>query len=189
MITALFALIIVGFILSLWAIGVCYLKKKQYLLGLFSISFIIFALMLIFWVNIKALFPYSYHELGGEGLKPEAYEALNKIRISTNRRWDVFSGYRSAEHNKKVGGASNSQHVQGVAFDVRVPMSRRAQFYKAAKAAGFTAYGWGNRTVHIDMGPKRWWTYDNQGRAASGTQKMQYLNKAPDNFKEDFGLK
>ncbi len=32
----------------------------------------------------------------------------------------LTSGYRSPEHNASVGGVSNSQHVQGVAADIRV---------------------------------------------------------------------
>lgn len=30
----------------------------------------------------------------------------------------VNSGYRSVEHNKKVGGVTNSRHIQGKAFDI-----------------------------------------------------------------------
>ncbi len=189
MIITLFIFILCGFFLSLLAIGYFYLKKNQYYLGLSSICFVLFALLLIFWSNVKALFPYNYQELGGEGVTAEAYEAINMIRMTTDRRWRVVSGYRDPEKNKAVGGASKSQHIMGIAFDVKVPISRRAQFYKAAKNAGFTAYGWGNTTVHIDMGPKRWWTYDDVGKAVSGAAKNQYLYKAPDNFKADFGLK
>ncbi|MFV0321541.1 MAG: YcbK family protein [Alphaproteobacteria bacterium] len=180
--------VIICCVASLVAIGYFYLRKNQYLVGLSSFVFLLFAVILIFWGNIIALFPYSYKELGGDGLQEQAYKGMNQIRMATNRRWKVVSGYRDPQKNKNVGGATNSQHVQGLAFDVRVPMHRRAQFYSAANKAGFTAYGWGNNTVHIDMGPKRWWTYDNAGKAVSGAAKAQYLNKAPDNFKVDFGL-
>lgn len=30
----------------------------------------------------------------------------------------ILSGYRTPEHNKKVGGVKNSQHVQGIAADI-----------------------------------------------------------------------
>ncbi len=136
----------------------------------------------------QAFIPYYAFELGGDGLKAEALAGLNAIRKQTKKRWPVVSGYRAPTHNQKVGGASNSQHVYGVAFDVRVPHKKREKFYKAAKQAGFTAFGWGNVTVHIDMGPKRWWTYDNKGKAASGQRKYQYLHKAPESFKQDYGL-
>lgn len=188
MIVFFLVLVIICCVVSFIAIGYFYLCKNQYLLGLSAFSFLLFAVILIFWVNIVALFPYSYKELGGDGLQEQAYKGMNQIRMTTNRRWQVVSGYRAPQKNKNVGGATNSQHVQGLAFDVRVPMHRRAQFYNAAKNAGFTAYGWGNNTVHIDMGPKRWWTYDNTGKAVSGGQKAQFLYKAPDNFKADFGL-
>ncbi len=32
----------------------------------------------------------------------------------------ILSGYRSLKHNARVGGAKNSQHVQGTAVDVMV---------------------------------------------------------------------
>ena len=31
---------------------------------------------------------------------------------------DINSGYRTAKHNKKVGGVANSRHIQGKAFDI-----------------------------------------------------------------------
>lgn len=188
MFTVSLIIVVIFCILSLTAIGYFYLCKNQYLLGLSSISFILFAIILIFWSNIVALFPYTYKELGGEGLQVQAYIGINQIRVVTDRRWQVVSGYRSPQKNQNVGGASASQHVQGLAFDVRVPMHRRTQFYAAAQKAGFTAYGWGNSTVHIDMGPKRWWTYDNKGKAVSGSKKLQFIYKAPENFKDDFGI-
>jgi hypothetical protein len=33
----------------------------------------------------------------------------------------VLSGYRTPEWNRKIGGAPNSQHVQGMALDLRPP--------------------------------------------------------------------
>ena len=32
----------------------------------------------------------------------------------------IISGYRCAAHNKEVGGAPNSQHMQGIAADIKV---------------------------------------------------------------------
>lgn len=37
-----------------------------------------------------------------------------------NRKITILSGYRSPEHNKKVGGAKQSYHIQGIAADIRV---------------------------------------------------------------------
>ncbi len=154
-----------------------------------SLIYLVFsAALLASFPFTQAFIPYYAFELGGQGLEPQALKGLNDIRKKTKKRWVIYSGYRAPEHNQKVGGASQSQHVKGVAFDVKVPHDRRAKFYEAAKDAGFTAFGWGNNTVHIDMGPARWWTYDERGRAASGQKKYQYLHKAPENFRQDLGL-
>ena len=68
-------------------------------------------------------------------------------------------------------------------------LSPSRRIYRAAAVAGFTASGWGNASVHMDTGKKRWWTYDDAGKHMSGAEKMKYLHKAPDNFKKDWGLK
>ena len=133
--------------------------------------------------------PYTRAELGGDGVNDEALEALEAIRVKTKRRWRVTSGYRDPEHNTAVGGARHSQHLTGKAFDVQVPRSHRAAFYTAAREAGFVAFGWGNHTVHVDMGPRRWWTYDDDGNHVRGEARYRYLAKAPSNFQRDFRVR
>ena len=83
---------------------------------------------------------------------------------------------------------SNSQHTKGIAVDLWIPRTHRDKAYAAAKEAGFTAFGWGTRSVHFDRGSARWWTYNDQGDPQSGKAKYKYLHKAPANFKRDFGI-
>jgi uncharacterized protein YcbK (DUF882 family) len=45
---------------------------------------------------------------------------LQVLRDEIGLSIKVNSGYRSAEYNKKVGGALNSQHLQGKASDLSV---------------------------------------------------------------------
>jgi len=132
--------------------------------------------------------PYSKEECGGIGFKSDALEGLNFIRKKVKKRYYVFSGFRNEERNKKAGGVSNSQHLKGNAIDLWVPINEREAFYKAAKEAGFKGFGWGSRSVHIDMGKRRWWTYDDKGRHVNGKNRYKYLFKAPKVFKEDFKL-
>ena len=132
--------------------------------------------------------PYTLDECGNK-FDPKTLNALNEIRKTTKKRYRIISAYRSPKHNKKVGGVSKSQHTKGVAVDLWVPHSHRADLYSAAKSAGFSAFGWGNNSVHIDQGRKRWWTYDDAGNDMSGDKRMKYLHKAPANFKKDWGLK
>jgi len=45
---------------------------------------------------------------------------LQVLRDELNAPIKINSGYRSAAHNKKIGGVSNSQHVKGTAADIVV---------------------------------------------------------------------
>lgn len=45
-------------------------------------------------------------------------ECLDKVREMWGKPIGVKSGYRSAELNKAVGGAKNSQHLRGEAADI-----------------------------------------------------------------------
>ena len=47
-------------------------------------------------------------------------ENLQVLRDEVNAPITITSGYRSVEHNKRVGGAQNSQHVLGTAADFKV---------------------------------------------------------------------
>ena len=55
-----------------------------------------------------------------ENIKKLASE-LEKIRAAFNLPLKINSGYRSPEHNKKIGGASNSYHMKGLAADFTIP--------------------------------------------------------------------
>ena len=47
-------------------------------------------------------------------------ENLQVIREEVDKPMSITSGYRSPAHNRKVGGATNSYHVRGMAADLRV---------------------------------------------------------------------
>ena len=44
-------------------------------------------------------------------------QGLERVRLLTGHALEISSGYRCAELNRRVGGAHNSQHVQGLAAD------------------------------------------------------------------------
>jgi uncharacterized protein YcbK (DUF882 family) len=46
---------------------------------------------------------------------------LQVLRDTLKKPVTINSGYRSADYNKKVGGASKSQHLVAKAADIRVP--------------------------------------------------------------------
>lgn len=71
----------------------------------------------------------------------------------------VTSAYRSPDHNKKVGGAKESLHMQGRAFDIRMDNHNPTEFEAAARACGFTGFGYYPKQgfIHIDTGASRTW--------------------------------
>ena len=93
---------------------------------------------------------------------------LQAIREHFNKPITITSGYRTAAHNKAVGGALYSQHCYGRAADIRVagvPVEQLAAYAETllpgtggigrypAKAG--RAAGW----VHVDVRPvKSRWT-------------------------------
>ena len=56
-------------------------------------------------------------------VKRELIVLLNAIRSRYGKPIVVTSGYRSPEHNEKVGGVKNSYHTLGLAADIR-PLSK-----------------------------------------------------------------
>lgn len=50
----------------------------------------------------------------------ELAKNLQVLRNSVNKSISITSGYRSPEHNAKVKGAKDSQHVKGTAADIKV---------------------------------------------------------------------
>lgn len=70
----------------------------------------------------------------------------------------ILSAYRSPTHNKKVGGARNSQHMQGRALDLAPPKGVKiGDFYETIKnnadKFGITGIGKYKTFVHVDVRP------------------------------------
>ena len=71
----------------------------------------------------------------------------------------VRSAYRSPEHNRAVGGATRSKHMEGTAFDIAMSNHDPVAFKAAARAVGFLRFGFYPRSgfIHVDLGPARQW--------------------------------
>lgn len=98
----------------------------------------------------------------GEGellVDTDALDRLQRLRDKLGKPMVLTSAYRSPAHNRSVGGAKNSYHMQGVAFDVRMENHDPHQFEAAARAMGFTGFGYYPKSgfMHIDTGPERSW--------------------------------
>ena len=92
-------------------------------------------------------------------LHPEAMDKLQALRDRLGKPLIVRSGYRSPEHNKAVGGAKASKHMEGTAFDIAMANHDPVAFEAAAREVGFLGFGYYPRSgfIHIDLGPARSW--------------------------------
>lgn len=87
-------------------------------------------------------------------LNPLLVAKLQMLRDGVKQAIIINSGYRCAEHNKKVGGVLNSLHRIGQAADVRVPLAEQDKFCELALEHGFAkAIPYGARGfVHLQIG-------------------------------------
>lgn len=96
---------------------------------------------------------------------------LQKIRDHFGKPITINSAYRTASHNRKVGGVSNSQHVKGTAADIvvsgvaPVEVAKYAEYIMPNKG-GIGVY---SNFVHIDVRTSRSrWTNYGKENAVSG---------------------
>lgn len=100
---------------------------------------------------------FSPQELACKGtgqvlLNFRALDMLQRLRNELGRPLIITSAYRSPEHNAAVGGASRSNHMQGIAFDVVMANQNPEAFERAAVKAGFRGIGHypASNFMHID---------------------------------------
>jgi|TARA_R110000765_G_scaffold113976_2_gene206545 uncharacterized protein YcbK (DUF882 family) len=79
----------------------------------------------------------------------------------------VNSAYRTPSHNRKIGGARKSQHLQGRALDLRPPNGwtvARFHTYIRDHVPAVRGLGRYRSFVHIDVRPgRRWMPTQTQG--------------------------
>ncbi|MBC7140509.1 MAG: DUF882 domain-containing protein [Defluviimonas sp.] len=96
---------------------------------------------------------------GAIRINTEAMDKLQSLRNRLGKPLIVRSAYRSPEHNRAVGGATRSKHMEGTAFDIAMANHDPAAFEAAARAVGFLGFGFYPRSgfMHVDLGPARQW--------------------------------
>ena len=89
----------------------------------------------------------------------DALGKLHDLRERLDAPMILTSAYRSPPHNRAVGGATHSKHMDAIAFDVRMDNHDPHEFEAAARAVGFTGFGYYPKQgfMHIDTGPARSW--------------------------------
>lgn len=85
---------------------------------------------------------------------------LEKIRTHFSKPVIINSGYRTSEHNAKVGGVKDSYHVKGMAADICVQGVKSKDVALYAESLKIGGIGWYEKQnfVHIDTrsGSVRW---------------------------------
>lgn len=88
--------------------------------------------------------------------------ALEELRALGPEPIKVLCGYRCEHHNAQVGGAKRSQHVEGIAADIRIAgLSLQEQYDRARQIPAFANGGIGaydSNFLHVDVrdGKARW---------------------------------
>ena len=85
-----------------------------------------------------------------------AYTAWKMVQ--TDQPLVLNSGYRSPETNRKVGGASRSQHLKAAALDLSHPTVSPRRIHAAAKKIRGGGVGRYNTFTHVDAGRVRFWS-------------------------------
>jgi len=98
----------------------------------------------------------------GTGALKVNSDALTKLQMLRNIMavpLIITSAYRSPEHNAAQGGAQNSMHLTGRAFDIALAGIDKGALLHYAVDVGFTGFGFAKTFMHVDTGGKRWWVY------------------------------
>jgi hypothetical protein len=70
---------------------------------------------------------------------------------------------------------TGSRHFHGDALDLSTAgMSNgdKIRLYEEARRAGFTGFGFGNTILHVDLGPRRGWSYNNNSYGGRDVQQL-----------------
>jgi uncharacterized protein YcbK (DUF882 family) len=104
---------------------------------------------------------------GGETeMDPQLFDVLwhTQVHVGFSGAVEVFSAYRSPTSNAWLasvsrGVASDSQHMNGNALDIRMPGVEVFKIRQVARSLGMGGVGFYPRSgfVHIDTGPVRYW--------------------------------
>lgn len=100
----------------------------------------------------------------GQLMDPYFLQLIDKARTHAQIPFKISSGYRTKEHNKKVGGIPNSSHLKGLAADIVCNNSTdRFTIINALLHVGFNRIGIADGFIHADVSTDKpgfmVWTY------------------------------
>lgn len=155
--------------------------KQEVKYGLFAIVGALIAYYMVkvgIYTNERMKSPFKYFawsefdspDQPGSGklhMSEQFVHVLDDVRACAGFPFIVNSGYRTESHNAKVGGVSNSSHLQGIAVDIAAPTeAQKRTIAKCAIRNGITRIGWGRTFIHLDMDSSKTqqivWGYGNE---------------------------
>lgn len=118
---------------------------------------------------------------GNIQINEAALDLLQALRDRLGAPLIVHSAYRSPDYNRQVGGAKRSMHLQGAAFDISMTNHDPVDFEAAARAVGFTGFGFYPRQnfMHIDIGRARQWGDPFPPRATHSGRTTRFADEPP----------
>ena len=86
-------------------------------------------------------------------IAPDLVSVLQKIRDHFGKAVNINSAYRTPTYNKKVGGATHSQHLYGTAADIRISgvKPKDVAAYAETLLPGTGGIGIYSNFTHIDV--------------------------------------
>jgi uncharacterized protein YcbK (DUF882 family) len=120
------------------------------------------------WISIRFFSPREFDSPdqpgSGQHMNLDFVTKLDRLRDAVGVPLLITSGFRTPEHNKKVGGVDSSAHELGRAADIAAfSGSHRYAIISAAMKLGFRRIGVGSTFVHIDDDITKpqdvFWTY------------------------------
>lgn len=115
---------------------------------------------------------FTFNEFDSPDKKGSGRRRMDKdflIQLDTARTiagipFKITSGYRTKEHNEKVGGVAQSSHLKGLAADISITNStNRFIVISALLEVGITRIGVGKNFLHCDCDKEKsqsvMWTY------------------------------
>jgi hypothetical protein len=117
---------------------------------------------------------------GVNGVKQAVLDAAEAIRAKAEARYGmgrvrmgVQSGYRCEDHNKAIGGAQNSQHMQGTALDLNLQIAKDS--------------GGKGKLAWVTVAPREWEDLARQGPGIGGYGRDDERNFAHIDTREKMG--
>jgi len=99
----------------------------------------------------------------GDRMMLSTLRMLDEARGIASVPFVIESGYRTADHNRAVGGVVESAHLGGWAVDIKYTSEAMAvRIIAALTEAGFRRIGKGKTFIHADNDPHKmaaYWDY------------------------------